>query len=980
MMDIKKKRRLIQIVVSAAVLLAGFFILNYFLAKRLERYLRKELVERTSDATNNFYTLAFDSLSINLLNGELRMAGIRLSPDPVTFDSWKAKDSLPPVYVDAEIGLIDFKGVNLIWRRNYRHLAFRTFEIKQPIVKVTGSLHSGQVETKPSTAQPKTLYEMVSPYINVLTVRKMNLENARVFYDVEDPVSPIHYELDDVSFHAYGFRLDADSYDNGKLLYCDDFDFTTNQKQQLLKNNSIIFATDSISLDTRKKVVHIGNASLTPQKQLWEQGIPQPDNTMDGSIEAIRIKDIEFFRKDRQNSLYAGSFEVIHPNVKGRSIIRKDSISRPVPPKKDENYINADLLIQKMSLYEIISPIFHNITINSIGIDKARLHYTIIENDSTDIYSLENLNFETRGFTIDSLTSLAGQSRYYKYISLEATGMNATLASQNQTIDLKRIALDTEEERMYIENLVLGTLSAHNRKNIFSGKVDTVSLEGVDYKNGVNARQFRISGVDIDYYLSPDSAISLQMPQLALNDLSLDTRDKDPVIRMGNLHVEASNIRLSKTSKPATKTDVRFNHLDIKNFNWDKNGYTIDSVDMSMEHLYTVRNGRLSKQVNDTVRMNASGLSMDRTFKKYKVNNIEFDASNISIPVDNGFYTLNIQKISLKNRNLRVDNLHYISTYPQLEFSFKHPKHSDWFDIQVGHIALDEIDIPALWRDTALIVKEATVNDMTLQNMKNQKIVLPRRIVPMVYEGIQKAPIKLDIPLVKVSNFAVVYYELPQKGDVPGRLSITDVNGTISGLTNRATQPEQFFRIQANAKFMGTGDFTATWLMPVSPQYDRFVVDAHLKQFNLKDLNAFISPLAGAEVESGFVHDMTLQMDASSTGGTIFLHMPYRDLKVEIGKAFTSWLANVAIRNNNPPHPDKPDSEIRESHLTITRNPYHSTFNYLWQMISPALIESVGIPEGTQKFGKGVSKAIKGIKNFFTGNKDEKKKEKENKK
>lgn len=983
MMDKKKKKRLIHILLGTTIILAILFVLNYYLAKRLEVYLKKELIERTSKATGGFYVLSFDNLSINILNGELSMEGIRLFPDRQVFDQWEKTDSLPPIYIETNIDLIDFKGVNLIWRRNSRHLHFRTFEIKKPNVKVVHSQHSLQIKEDISDNQSKTLYEMVSPYINVLTVKKMNLENASIFYDVEDRGSSSHYELDDVTFHAYGFRLDENSFNNGKLLYCEDFDFTTNQKQTLLTNNNIVFSTDSISLDTKAKVVHIGNASLASQEKLWEQGIPRPDNIMDGNIEAIHIDGIEFKRKNRLNSLEAGSIQIINPDVKGSSIIRTDTI--PSKEKDDANYINADSLLQKMSLYEIVSPIFNDITINSIGVKKARLHYTIIQNDSTDVYSLDRLTFETKGFAIDSTSSLSGQSRYYRYISLEATGMKGIIPSHNQTVELKKIAMNTEEERLYIENLNLGTLQANNRKGLFSGKVDTVSLEGVDYKEGINARTFSISGVDLDYHLSSDTIISLQMPKLTLSGLGFNP-DKE-VIRMADLYMDTSGIRFQKTSKPTSITDIRFNYLSIHNFNWSKDGYAIDSIGFNMDHLYSIQNGKLFKRINDTLNLNLSGLSMDNQFRNYKINDISFEASNLAIPVDNGFYTLKIGHIDLKNHNLTLDRLHYVSTYPQMEFSFKHPKHSDWFDIKVGHLALTGIDIPAFWKDKTLRVKEATVNNMTLQNMKNQKIILPHRISPMVYEGIQKAPVKLDIPVVKVNNFAVVYYELPRKGEIPGRLSITDVNGTVSGLTNIVSKPEQFIRIDADAKFMGTGNFSAIWLMPVDPKHDQFLIDAHLKSFNLADLNAFITPLAGAKVESGYVHDMSFSMDASTKEGTIQLRLPYRNLIVDMGKlqdgelnknAFTSWLTNVAVRNNNPPQPDKPDSKLRESHLTITRDPYHSTFNYLWQMLSPALAESVGIPEGTQKFGKGVAKAIKGIKNFFTGNKEEK--EKENKK
>lgn len=931
----KRRKRLIHILLGIVIILGGLSVLNYYLAKRLETFLRQELAERAATATDGFYTLAFDSLSISLLNGELRMQGIRFQPTTEVFNAWKEKDSLPPAYVNAKIELIDFKGVNLIWRRNYKHLHFRTFEIRRPIVRVVHTSSREEEDTLKNSPK-QTIYDLVSPYINVLTVRRMNLENASIFYDLKDKVFPVHYELDDVSFHAYGFRLDKDSYANGKLLYCDNFDFTTNHKQTLLTNNHFIFSTDSIHLDTKKKEVLIGNAKLMPREKLWEQGIPRPDNVVKGNIEAIRVNEVEFRRKEGLNSLIAGSFQVVRPDVTGTSRIQSDAADSKRTESEEDHYLNADSLIRKMSLFDMVSPIFHEITINSIGVRDARLHYTTIRNDLVDIYSLNHFNFETRGFVVDSSSSLSGSSRYYKYISLEATDMKGVLTSRNQTVELKKISMNTEDELLYIEKLNLGTITAVKQRNLLSGKVDTVSLQGVNYRNGVNARLFSIRGADLEYSLAPDTVIGLQMPRLALSGLSYDNRKE-----------EAS--------------------------------YTIDSLDMQLTQLYTREKGKQRKLINERVELNASGLVTDQYFRKYKVNNVNFNTSNLSIPVDNGAYTLNIGRIELLNRRLSIDGLHYVSAWPQMEFSFKHPKHSDWFDIRLGHLEMKEIDFPALLEEHTLRVKEATLSDMTLQNMKNQKIALPHRVSPMIYEGIQKAPLKLDIPLLQVNNFAVVYYEWAKNGETPGKLSITEVNGTVTGLTNIISRPEQFIRIDAQAKFMGTGEFNAIWLMPVDPAHDRFLVHAHLKSFDLPDLNDFITPLAGANVESGQVREMTVDMDASSKEGTIFLHMPYRDLKVNMGRlqngglsknSLTSWLTNAAVRNNNPPQPDQADSELRESHLTITRDPYHSTFNYLWQMLSPALAESVGISEGTQKFGKGVAKTIKNVKNFFTGNKE----------
>ena len=91
----------------AMVLIAAIFLLNLHLTKRLERYLRKELIHRTAEATDGFYRLSFDNLSISFFKGELTLEGIKLCPDSAVFRDWERKDSLPSVYVTAEVGMID---------------------------------------------------------------------------------------------------------------------------------------------------------------------------------------------------------------------------------------------------------------------------------------------------------------------------------------------------------------------------------------------------------------------------------------------------------------------------------------------------------------------------------------------------------------------------------------------------------------------------------------------------------------------------------------------------------------------------------------------------------------------------------------------------------------------------------------------------------------------------------------------------------
>lgn len=87
-----------------------------------------------------------------------------------------------------------------------------------------------------------------------------------------------------------------------------------------------------------------------------------------------------------------------------------------------------------------------------------------------------------------------------------------------------------------------------------------------------------------------------------------------------------------------------------------------------------------------------------------------------------------------------------------------------------------------------------------------------------------------------------------------------------------------------------------------------------------------------------------------------------------------STIANKVIKKNNP---DKEYKRARHVHATIVRDPYHSTFNYLWQILQPAVVESVGFSQKKQNFAKKVSGFLSKVKGIFRSDKKSNKKDAE---
>lgn len=205
-----------------------------------------------------------------------------------------------------------------------------------------------------------------------------------------------------------------------------------------------------------------------------------------------------------------------------------------------------------------------------------------------------------------------------------------------------------------------------------------------------------------------------------------------------------------------------------------------------------------------------------------------------------------------------------------------------------------------------------------------------------------------------------------------------DINGVFYGVTNIVKYPDQYIKMEANAKFMDNGYFTSNWLMPVDSLNKQFFLDAHMPAFDFTSLNAMIGPVSPIRIQSGQVNDLTFSIKGTDLLADIQMQVLYNDLKVEMLKEkneemvkrwFTSAMMNMVVRNSNP---RRKNSEPHITNITsIERDVNRSTFNFIWQILRPALADAVGVSETGQHVAKEAVEFIKTIKSLFHKEDDE---------
>ncbi|NDW18793.1 hypothetical protein D0T53_07685 [Dysgonomonas sp. 216] len=516
--------------------------------------------------------------------------------------------------------------------------------------------------------------------------------------------------------------------------------------------------------------------------------------------------------------------------------------------------------------------------------------------------------------------------------------------------------------------------SANSRKNNNESKSENMPFS-------------KLSVTDIDIYdlsyisHSPNTDISLELPYFKLSGFQWHTPTTDSNLNIDVLKIEQPVIQIKSYGSSKNKTSENdsdvFETLKKVAANFSVGTLSIKDANADYSTSSNKKNLVINKVNNTDLYMEALNINTHTHLLNF--NDVRFATKNVELPVSNGFYTLYVDSIGLtmKEPRLYLDNLRLKSRYPKMEFAYKHPQNKDWFDLTVGNVDVKDIDYQSLFSKLRLNISEISINNTLLQNFKNQNIKIEHSIMPMIYELVQKAPIELDVENTYVNNFSVIYEELTRGTEIPGVITLNRLDGHIKGLTNIVSKPNQFIDLTASGYFMDTAYFTAQWKMPVDPLLDKFILTAHVRDMELNELNRLITPMAGASIDNGAMKDVKFEINATSKDANIDMSFLYNNLKISKLKGntknaehdkFISFLANLIIKSDNPRKKGS-NPEIVQAH--IIRDPYHSTFNYFWQALQPALVESVGISKGKQNFGAKAMNVFNSIKNFFKESKKE---------
>lgn len=926
--------------------------------------------------SNRDFEITVNEIRLDTKDSIIHVKNLSLTPQKELWNSLNQKLSRS---LEVKLGALDLNGMSFSREEGFRALRVNNFELSSPQIKIE-NYTTKAIKNIPNDTITKALplYKIISPVINRLEINTIKLNNAQLDYARTSTKGTDRYSLTNLNFYAEQFLVDSLETSTFNFLHCNHFGFEAHNLDGKLIDRNHEIKVNTLSFDSKTKNLRVKDIAIQPLLS------NEKSDYLTGKIDLLDIQQVDYNEVSRK--LTASLVQVTTPNINYTRISSSKTHTT-----------------QQTSL--VIDGILNSLLVGKIKVQDGDIVFTQKKGKYTDTHIANNLNTTITKLEVNRKVSIQDINISIGKIESNLSKPHLKLSADNilfnslhqSTISVQNISLSDKLAELHIPLLrVEGALLFEPDKFSFSSfrveKPEFKQTKIAIYSDGLLATNIdwhkNNKNFSFEHLLVPNIRVKQMstnsIVDVAINDLRIDTLSwQKELFLIKNVTIKSPIVSYENNpTKAASKN--RFEPYKLLNKLSDSiliNQFKL--VDASIKVSSIEKDKQIQHKLNET-NLYTKDLAVNTVKRNYQVSELNLSSKHFQFPLDNGFYTLKIDSVfaDLKRSNLSVHNIKLVPKYDKFEFAYKHPKNKDWFSASIKDINISGIDMPTYFDTKKLYINNIAIKNAELDNFKNQRIEIEHNIMPMIYEGLYKLPIQFDVKKASVTNFAVCYEELTHnKNNKPGKIFFSNLNGEFSGLTNMLIDTAQYINLDANGLLMGRGYFEATWKIPASPLNDHFNLKGTLHHFDLTELNQLIEPMAPARVKSGTVKTLDFDINATSLGAHIEMTFLYNDLRVSAWSAkndkiryqnLFSRLANSVIKHDNP---NKRSKHPRVANIDMIRDPYHSTFNYLWQILQPATIESVGISQRRQNRLQRMTNNLKKIKHFFKPQKKDKKEE-----
>lgn len=483
-----------------------------------------------------------------------------------------------------------------------------------------------------------------------------------------------------------------------------------------------------------------------------------------------------------------------------------------------------------------------------------------------------------------------------------------------------------KDVRVTVDNIQLPATNNGTRMN----------LEKLEY----NAPQRYLSINSITQYPIDKLKAVTELKNTRVNGLNTDAFILQQRLKAGQISCEGGLITIYVKNKAAGKklgdksielsTDI-IDQAQVDGITLGSTKFIIVNQEKPKEPPFVLENARfkLTKMLRVGEGMTVSNV----------INNADWElsADGFFVKTKDNLYTMRFGDFTINSAASRI-SISSFTLKPGNPRKQQSPYQHDVYDLSFNKIELTGVNIKKL-----IGYNELEVDLVSLQpaiRIFNDRTLPPEsksKVGNYPHQQILKLPLPVYIGKIRVDNALVSYRERAAKSAMTGDVYFSNVNATITNLTNvgERIKAQPILKLNAKARFLGAGILSTEWRFPLTTTNGAFTITGHLDGMDAPSLNSIIEPLAMASAKQGEIDGLNFTIDGTDTMAIGKILMNYHDLKMDLlkksegeglkKKGFLSFVANAIVKNNN--YGNAPEQ------VNYERDQTRSFFNLVWKTI-----------------------------------------------
>ncbi|SMG46103.1 hypothetical protein SAMN05661096_03218 [Marivirga sericea] len=485
---------------------------------------------------------------------------------------------------------------------------------------------------------------------------------------------------------------------------------------------------------------------------------------------------------------------------------------------------------------------------------------------------------------------------------------------------------------------------------------DSVHFQIEDMSFRVLAKRINLENVKINLIDDrKDTLASLELPNLNLSWDKYSETFNNQFFKFNTLALQKAKLllpfdfdKIKRTTASRPSFEGRF-ELEIKELR-------VEGGEILFYDEQNSKTGRVKTEYNL--------FAQDLKFKKGEIphkfqdvaKDIFLEFHNMSYYLQDNLHKVDIKKLSfnLFKQDITIKSAHFRPIHSPEKFAELKGDQANHIDIYLDSIRLNSMK----WQgDSMFSANTIFTNNIELKVTKDKNYPLPDdRFVPVLIEVLKDSKISIDVRKCKVENMNLSYFEIPDGTQKIGTVSITNIEGEISNITNRKDSIEKHgdeLVIKASGNLYDKGKLIADIRYDLTSNYGYFKVAGSLEPMSIGAINQYMSKSTPVEITSGQVDELYFTYSGGNKAVHGEMQFKYSDLKIEFNKILNeeekgdkalSWLANVALSQQNP----RKNGKFRIGEIQFNRDTRKSMFSYWSNSLVSGFQSTVGVKKASR--------------------------------